>query len=171
MTWRRAPIGPSSLCWPIRVFPQIWWSTEVLSSRTDSGNFLLSSLNLNRILRTHIQKLVYMCERANLSRNSLFVYVFIDLRTFENSASLSEGLRQPSHYSWIGRRQCYLGWFDILISSPFMYAWRDTLTYLMLRFLTFGNSRSYDRTCYIYVSCLTVPEMLCETTHTMQCDS
>ena len=23
-----------------------------------------------------------------------------------------------------------MGWFDILISSPFMYAWRDTLTYL-----------------------------------------
>ena len=73
----RAPIGPSGLCQPIEVFPQIWWSTEVLSSRTDSGNFLLSSLKLNRILQKHIQKLVSMCGRANLSRNSLFVYVFI----------------------------------------------------------------------------------------------
>ena len=106
--WGKVPIGPSNLCPPIGVFPQIWWSTEVLSSRTDSGNVLLSSLKLNRILQKHIQKLVYMCGRANLSRNRLFGYVFIDLRTFENSASLSEGLRQPSHYSWIGRRQCYL---------------------------------------------------------------
>ena len=104
----RAPIGPPSLCQPIGVFPQIWWSTEVLSSRTDSGNVLLSSLKLNRIPQKHIQTLVYICGRANLSRSSLFGYVFIDLRTFENSASLSEGLRQPSHYSWIGRRQCYL---------------------------------------------------------------
>ena len=106
--WGKVPIGPSILCRPIGVFPQIWWSTEVLSSRTDSGNVLLSSLKLNRILQKHIQKLVYMCGRANLSRNRLFGYVFIDLRIFENSASLSEWLRQPSHYSWIGRRQCYL---------------------------------------------------------------
>ena len=26
-----------------------------------------------------------------------------------------------------------MGWFDILISSPFMYAWRDTLTYRTYR--------------------------------------
>ena len=103
----RAPIGLSSLCQPIGVFPQIWWSRGVLSSRTNSGNVLLSSLKLNRIPQKHIQTLVYICGRANLSRNSLFDYVFIDLRTFENSASLSEGLRQPSHYLWIRRQQCY----------------------------------------------------------------
>ena len=107
MTWRRAPIGPSSLCRPIGVFPQIWWSREALSSGTHSENVLLSSWKLNRILQKHIQKLVYICGRANLSSNSLFGFVFIDLRTFENSASLSEGLRQPSHYLWIRRRQCY----------------------------------------------------------------
>ena len=87
----RAPIGPPSLCQPIGVFPQIWWSTEVLSSRTDLGNVLHSSLKLNRILQKHIQKLVYICGRANLSRNSLFGYVFIDFMSFENSASLLEG--------------------------------------------------------------------------------
>ena len=108
MTWRRALIGPSNLCRPIGVFPQIWWSREALSSGTHSENVLLSSWKLNRILQKHIQKLVYICGRANLSSNSLFGFVFIDLRTFENSASLSEGLRQPSHYSWIGRRQCCL---------------------------------------------------------------
>ena len=68
----RAPIGLSSLCQPIGVFPQIWWSRGVLSSRTNSGNVLLSSLKLNRIPQKHIQTLVYICGRANLSRNSLF---------------------------------------------------------------------------------------------------
>ena len=106
--WGKVPIGPSILCRPIGVFPQTWWSRGVLSSRTDSVNVLLSSWKLNRILQKHIQKLVYICGRANLSRNSLFGYVFIDLKSFENSASFSEGLRQPSHCSWIGRRQCYL---------------------------------------------------------------
>ena len=106
--WGKVPIGPSNLCRPIGVFPQIWWSREALSSGTHSENVLLSSWKLNRILQKHIQKLVYICGRANLSSNSLFGFVFIDLRTFENSASLAEGLRQPSHYSWIGRRQCCL---------------------------------------------------------------
>ena len=108
--WGKVPIGPSNLCQPIGTFPQTWGTRGVLSSRTDSVNVLLSSKKLNKIPQKHIQKLVYICGRANLSRNSLFGYVFIDLRTFENSASLSEGLRQPSHYSWIGRRQCYLVW-------------------------------------------------------------
>ena len=52
--------------------------------------------------------LVDICGRAHLSINSLLGCVFIDLKSLENSASLSEGLRQLSHYSWIGRRQCCL---------------------------------------------------------------
>ena len=92
------------------VLPQIWWSTGIQISRTYLGNVLFSSWKLNRIPQKCIQKLVDVCGRASLSRNSLFGYVFIDLKPVENSASLSEGLRQPSHYSWIGRRQCCLGY-------------------------------------------------------------
>ena len=106
--WGKVPIGPLNLCQPIGVFPQIWWSTSIQISRTDLGNVLLSSWKLNRIAQKPVQKLVYICGRANLSRNGLFGHVFIDFKSVENSAPLSEGSRQPSHYSWIGGRQCYL---------------------------------------------------------------
>ena len=56
----------------------------------------------------YIQKLIDIRGRANISRNSLFNHLFIDLEPFGNSAAALRGSWQPSHYSWIGRRQCYL---------------------------------------------------------------
>ena len=56
----------------------------------------------------YIQKLIDICGRANISRNIPFNHLFIVLEPFENSAAALRGLWQPSHYSWIGRRQCYL---------------------------------------------------------------
>ena len=79
MTWRRAPIGPSILCQPIGVFPQIWWSTVVLSSRTDFGICPPQALKIEQNATKPIQKLVDICGRANLSRNSQFGHLFIDL--------------------------------------------------------------------------------------------
>ena len=52
--WGKASIGPSILCQPIGVFPQIWWSTVVLSSRTDLGNVLLRPWKVNRMPQKHI---------------------------------------------------------------------------------------------------------------------
>ena len=95
-----------SLCRPIGVFPQIWWWTVVLSSRTDLGNVLLSSWKLNRIPQKLFQKLVYICGRANLSRNGLFGHVFIDLKSVENSAPLSEGSRHSSQHQQLRRGPC-----------------------------------------------------------------
>ena len=56
----------------------------------------------------YIQKLIDIRGRANLSRNSLFKHIFIDLEPFENSAAALRGLWQRSHYSWIMRPQCCL---------------------------------------------------------------
>ena len=84
--WGKAPIRPFVLCQPIGVFPQIWGSIVALNSRLDLGNsrldlgnVLLTSYKLKRMPHKHIQKLVNICGRANLSRNSLFGHIFIDL--------------------------------------------------------------------------------------------
>ena len=98
------PFAISAICW--YQYPKLFGGKQ--NSRTDLGNVLPSSWKLNRIPRKCIQMLVDICGRAHLSRNSLLGCVFIDLKSVENSASLSEGLRQPSHFSWIGRRQCCL---------------------------------------------------------------
>ena len=71
MTWRRAPIGPSSLCWPGRSVSPSLRVKGVLSSRTDSVIALLSSWILNKILQKHIHKLAFICGRANLSKQSI----------------------------------------------------------------------------------------------------
>ena len=47
----------------------------------------------------YIQKLIDIRGRANLSRNSLFKHIFIDLEPFENSAAALRGSWQRSHYS------------------------------------------------------------------------
>ena len=49
------------------------------NSITDLGNVLLKPWKLDRVPQKHIQKLVNICGRANLSRNSLFGHIFIDL--------------------------------------------------------------------------------------------
>ena len=58
--------------------------------------------------RKYIQKLIDIRGRANLSKNSLFKHLFIDLETFENSAAALRGSWQRSHYLWIMRPQCCL---------------------------------------------------------------
>ena len=97
--WGKAPIGQSILCRPMGVLPQISLQKEIKNSRTDLGNLLPSSWKLIRIPQKHTQELVNICGRANSSRASLLDYLFIELQPFKNSASPSEGLRQPSHYS------------------------------------------------------------------------
>ena len=47
----------------------------------------------------YIQKLIDIRGRANLSRNSLFNHLFIDLELFENSAAALRGSWQRSHFS------------------------------------------------------------------------
>ena len=81
--WGKAPIRPFVLCQPIGVFPQIWWSIVALSSRfkvqnsrLDLGNVLLTSHKLKRMPHKHIQKLIDICGRANLSGKSLFGHLF-----------------------------------------------------------------------------------------------
>ena len=49
------------------------------NSRTDLGNVLLRPWKLDRMPQKHIQKLVNICGRASLSRNSLFGHIFIDI--------------------------------------------------------------------------------------------
>ena len=49
------------------------------NSITDLGNVLLKPWKLDRVPQKHIQKLVNICGRANLSRNSLFGHIFIEL--------------------------------------------------------------------------------------------
>ena len=77
-------------------------------SRRAQRKVLLSSRRVIRMQQKYIQKLIDICGRANISRNILFNHLFIVLEPFENSAAALKGSWQPSHYSWIGRRQCYL---------------------------------------------------------------
>ena len=58
----------------------------------------MSSRRVIRMLQKYIQKSIDICGRANISRNSLFNHLFIDLGPFENSAAAIRGLWQPSHY-------------------------------------------------------------------------
>ena len=79
-----------------------------LHSRRAQRKVLLSSRRVIRMQQKYIQKLIDIRGRANISRNSLFNHLLIDLEPFENSAAALRGSWQPSHYLWIGRRQCYL---------------------------------------------------------------
>ena len=77
----------------------------------------------------YIQKLIDIRGRANLSRNSLFKHIFIDLEPFENSAAALRGLWQRSHYSWIMRPQCCLP--TSFAVTPYLHntlRWNNILT-------------------------------------------
>ena len=79
-----------------------------LHSRRPQRKVLLSSRRVIRMQQKYTQKLIDIRGRANISRNIPFNHLFIVLEPFENSAAALRGLWQPSHYLWIGRRQCYL---------------------------------------------------------------
>ena len=80
----------------------------LMHSRRAQRKVLLSSRRVIRMQQKYIQKLIDIRGRANISRNIPFNHLFIVLEPFENSAAALKGSWQPSHYSWIGRRQCYL---------------------------------------------------------------
>ena len=69
---------------------------------------LPSPWKVKRVHQKRIQKLVDICRRANPSKGVGCNKSLTELNFIKDSAPAFRGSPQPSHYSWIGRRQCYL---------------------------------------------------------------